>query len=872
MSGTSEPPVRLRTLGVEEEFHLVDVRTRSLAAKAPDVLRLLPDDGYVAELQQCVVEINSAVVDTLGDLRAELTHRRSVLAQAAGTLGLGVVAAGSMPLAVPAQMQVTSSRRYRQMLADYQLLAREQLICGLQVHVGIDDRDQAIRVAQRIGTYVPMLLALTASSPFAPPGDDTGYASSRSLIWSRWPPTGPAIVARDGADYDAQVRQLVDTGVITDPGMIYTDVRPASAAPTLELRVCDSQSSLDAVVLVAGLFRAMVDTEIDALERGVPEPATPPMLARAALWRAARSGLEGDLVDLDGRARPAGDVIRGLVEHLGPQLERSGDDRLVGELTDRVLRAGSSASRQRAARRRRGLITDVVDQLIAETAGTGMEHRHADGDLVGLLDGYTAALAGSAVATQNRPTYDEALDETGRIRPPYRHIARQLADLGTPVLARRFDRVESYEWAEQITFGDSHGRPRAWPVDLVPRVVPARDWQALGAGLRQRVLALDAFLRDVYGDQEIVRAGVLPTQVLDLAPGYRSTGRLAGDTVRAHVAGLDVVSDGPGSWFVLEDNLRVPSGAAYAAVNRRLLAEAVPELEVPAQVAPTDGVGSQLLETLCAAAPRACRGEPRVALVSSGWDDAAWYEHTALAEGMGVPVVRPSDLVARDDGIHQVAGETSSRLDVLYLRIDGDMLLSSAGADGRPLRSGLLDALAQGRLTIANALGNGIGDDKAVYAHVPRMIEFYLGEKPLLASVPTYVCAEREQRDEVLARLDQLVVKPIDGLGGAGVLIGPHASDEQIEQRRQELLAQPERFIAQELVTLSTAPVLDGELLRPRRVDLRAFVHVRPGAGGPQAIVSPVALTRVAAAGSWIVNSSAGGGSKDTWVMTGEED
>lgn len=861
----------LRTLGVEEEFHLVDVRTRSLAARAPEVLALLPDDGYVAEMQKCVVEINSSVVDTLTALRTELQHRRAVVSAAAATLGLGVVAAGSMPLAVPAQMQVTGSQRYRQMLADYQLLAREQLICGLQIHVGIDDRDLAVRVAQRVGRYLPTLLAISASSPFESPGVDTGYASSRMLIWQRWPTTGPALAAVDGADYDAQVQALIDTGVITDAGMIYTDVRPASLAPTLELRVCDSQSSLDAIVLIAGLFRAMVDAEVEGLAAGTQVHPVSPMLARAALWRAARSGLEGDLVDLAGHARPAGEVVRELVEHLSPWLQRSGDLEAIEQLTDQVLRDGSSASRQRAARRRRGLITDVVDLLIAETANSSGASGSADTsgvpEVSAVFDGYSEALGRAAIPGQQHSTYDEVVDDNGEVREGYGPIVRALAGVGPAGLSRRWDRVEAQERAERITFGQANGRARSWPVDLTPRIVRASDWAHLTAGLRQRVLALDAFLQDIYGDQEIVREGILPTQVLDLAPGYRTTGRLPGKSIRAHVAGLDLVCDGEGSWFVLEDNLRIPSGAAYAAANRRLLTSAVPEIEIPPGVAPATGVADMLLETLSAAGPRSLKADPAVVVLSSGWDDSAWYEHQTLADSMGVPIVLPRDLIVQDDRLHRVVGDNTVPIDVVYARIDEDMLLSSTGADGARLRSGLLDAVARGHLTIANALGNGVGDDKAVYAHVPAMIDFYLGEQPLLHSVPTFICAERDQRDHVLERIEQLVVKPIDGLGGAGVLIGPRATDEEIEQRRRELLSQPERFIAQELVTLSTHPVFNGEVMRPRRVDLRTFVHVRDTGHGATAVVSPVALTRVAAPGSWIVNSSAGGGSKDTWIM-----
>ena len=273
-----------RTMGVEEEFHLVDLKTRRLTARAPELLGVL-SDSYVAELQRCVVEMNSGVVDTLDGLRADLQSHRKVLVDAAAKLGMGVVAAGAVPLSVPAEMQVTQTVRYRQMLADYQLLAREQLICGTQVHVGIDDRDESIVVANRVSAYLPTLLALSASSPFWADGSDTGYSSVRTLVWQRWPTTGLAAPVSSAAEYDKLVSDLVTSGVIVDAGMVYFDVRPAVAAPTLELRVCDSCPSVDTIVLIAGLFRALVEREVVGLRAGVPAVEVSPPLGRAARCR-----------------------------------------------------------------------------------------------------------------------------------------------------------------------------------------------------------------------------------------------------------------------------------------------------------------------------------------------------------------------------------------------------------------------------------------------------------------------------------------------------------------------------------------------------------------------------------------------------------
>ena len=863
-----EPP---RTLGVEEEFHLVDLKTRRLTARAPELLAEL-SDVYVAELQRCVVEMNSQVVDTLEGLRAELVGHRRVLVDAATELGMGVVAAGAVPLSVPAEMQVTKTARYRQMLADYQLLAREQLICGTQVHVTVADRDEAVVVASRVSAHVPILLALSTSSPFWADGSDTGYSSVRTLVWQRWPTTGLAAQVSSTAEYDQLVRDLIASGVITDEGMVYFDVRPSTSAPTLELRVCDSCPSVDTIVLIAGLFRALVEREAAALRAGSPPTVINPTLGRAAIWRAARSGLEGDLVDVTGPAsRPAAEVVTELVRSLRPQLEDAGDWDIVSELTREVLIAGTSSARQRRALRRRGRLADVVDQLIAETAGRWPSTAAAVGDDPTLLFGYQPGSDyAERAATHVDISYDEAIDAAGHPRPRYQKALATIADLGVAALRSREGGIEQEQRADNITFRvTGQSRAQLFPVDLVPRMVAADEWTQLCDGLGQRARALDAFLRDIYSEQAIVADGIIGVQALDRAPGFRSTGRLAGDAVHTHVSGTDLVCDRAGHWLVLEDNLRVPSGTAFAIVNHRLLSEHLPELQPPAAIDDVDRTPQTLLDTLLAAAPRQAPDDPAVALLSAGWEDSAWFEHTFLAEEMSIPLVQSSDLSLRDGRLVRHIGSDVRQIDVMYARLDEDMLLSSVGHDGTPLRSGLLAAINDGRLTVANALGNGVADDKAIYAYVPAMIEYYLGEKPRLGQVHTWICAERAQRDHVLAHLGDLVVKPIDGLGGTGVLIGPEATDAALDARRRELLTQPERFIAQELIALSTHPTFDGEGMFPHHVDLRAFVHLRAGeAGSVSAHVMPAALTRVASRGSRIVNSSSGGGSKDTWILT----
>jgi glutamate---cysteine ligase / carboxylate-amine ligase len=467
-------------------------------------------------------------------------------------------------------------------------------------------------------------------------------------------------------------------------------------------------------------------------------------------------------------------------------------------------------------------------------------------------------------------SYDEAVDQRGRPRPGYETILHTIADLGVVVLRSREGEIGQEQRADNIMFRVSgQSRAQVFPVDLMPRLVAAEEWAALTVGLGQRARALNAFLRDIYSEQAIVADGVIGIDALDRAPGFRSTGRLSRGPVRAHISGTDLVCDRAGNWMVLEDNLRIPSGTAYAIVNRRLLSKHLPELERPADLGDVDQVPQMLLQTLRAAAPPRARDEPSVALLSAGWEDSAWFEHTFLAEEMGIALVQSTDLSARDGKLLRHVGSDVHPIDVLYARMDEDMLLSSTGYDGVALRPGLLEAVSSGTLTIANALGNGIADDKAIYAYVPAMIEYYLGESPVLAQVPTWVCAERAQRDFVLDNLAELVTKPIDGFGGSGVVIGPEAATEALAVRRRELQTQPERYIAQEVIALSTHPTFDGEGMYPHHVDLRAFVHLRPGPGDSvTAHVMPAGLTRVAARGSRIVNSSSGGGSKDTWILS----
>jgi carboxylate-amine ligase len=839
------------TLGVEEELHVVDLKTRELVPRAPEVLDRLDDRHYSAELHRSVVETNTPVAATLDGLREGIAQLRRPAIDVAESLGLGLVAAGTVPLVDLDTLPVTPTSRYRRMLDDYQLLVREQLICGAQVHVGVPDRDEAVSIAQRVAPALPVLLALSASSPYWI-GEDSGYASTRSLIWLRWPTAGDSGVVTSAADHEALVADLIASGTITDPKMVYFDVRPSAHLPTVELRVTDSCPDVDTVVLLAGLFRALALQARQAYRAGEPAARVRPPLHRAAMWRAARSGLEGDLLDLPRSPVPvpAAVAVERMVGDLRPQLEQLGDWEQVFDLSVQQLSRGSSAARQRRAMARRGRISDVVDLVVADTRGGATGIGPVEPMVPAGLSPYAAE-------------GDEAFTG-GEVAPAYAGILAVLRALGPAGLRHREDVRDDEQRARGITFSVAgEAATRLFPFDLVPRIVPADAWGQLQAGLVQRVRALDAFLNDVYTDRVAVKDGVVPDWVIDRSPELRSSGALLHrPAVRAQVAGVDLVRDGDGNWCVLEDNLRVPSGIGYSMQNRRLTESVLPELPRPDGLLSVEGTPAMLLTALREAAGPAAGDDPNVVLLSQGPEDSAWFEHRMLAEEMGVPVVRSTELLVDDRIVHRLRDGKRYRVDVIYLRMNEDSLVHSPGADGMPLGPSLVAALHADTVVLANALGNGIGDDKAIYAYVSALIEYYLGEKPLLADVPTYLCGIPEQRAEVLDRLAELVCKPVDGYGGDRIVIGPHASPEDLAAVRRQIQAAPHRWVAQEVVRLSTQPVFDGHQLAPRHVDLRAFIFT-----GSRSVVAPAALTRVAPAGSMIVNSSRGGGSKDTWLL-----
>ncbi|MGA5758684.1 glutamate--cysteine ligase [Nonomuraea bangladeshensis] len=353
-------------VGVEEEFHVVDLRTRHLAARSGLLLEALPPARFTHELQRSMVESNSLPFRGLTDLAGDLCGMRTALVREAEALGLGVVAAGSPQLVDEDQLKIFPDPRYERMLIDFQVLTREQLICGMHVHAEVRDRELAVAVAHRLAPWLPPLLALSASSPFWDAAD-TGYASYRTLVWQRWPTTGPMASYGSAAEYQQMIDTLIRSGVIADPGMIYFDIRPSCHLPTVELRICDSCPRLSDVVLIAGLFRALVATELEAARRGDGREVRLEAV-RAATWQAARSGLEGELVDpVEGVPRPAAEVIGRLLDRARPHLVEAGDWDLVSALARQAPARGSSAARQRAAHARRGRLEDVVDLLLAET-------------------------------------------------------------------------------------------------------------------------------------------------------------------------------------------------------------------------------------------------------------------------------------------------------------------------------------------------------------------------------------------------------------------------------------------------------------------------------------------------------------------------
>jgi uncharacterized circularly permuted ATP-grasp superfamily protein len=465
--------------------------------------------------------------------------------------------------------------------------------------------------------------------------------------------------------------------------------------------------------------------------------------------------------------------------------------------------------------------------------------------------------------------YDEMRHHDEVVRPHYARFERWLVQQGGDAIARKRAEADLLFRRVGITFavnGDLSGTERLIPFDLIPRIIPRSEWQTLEAGLRQRVQALNLFIHDVYHDRNIVRAGIVPAAQVYTNAQYRPEmqGVKVPLGIYAHIAGVDVVRAGDdGQFFVLEDNLRVPSGVSYMLENRKMMMRLFPELFVQNRIAPVAHYPDLLLDTLRSVAPEGV-DEPVVVVLTPGMYNSAYFEHTFLAQQMGVELVEGKDLFVDDNYVFMRTTQGPKRVDVIYRRVDDDFLdplaFRSDSALGVP---GLLTAYRAGRVALANAMGTGIADDKSIYPYVPEMIEFYLGEKPILNNVPTFQCRKPDDLAYTLAHLPELVVKEVHGAGGYGMLVGPASTAAEIESFRARLIARPAGYIAQPTLALSACPTFVESGIAPRHIDLRPFVL-----SGKTTTMVAGGLTRVALQeGSLVVNSSQGGGTKDTWMV-----
>jgi uncharacterized circularly permuted ATP-grasp superfamily protein len=456
----------------------------------------------------------------------------------------------------------------------------------------------------------------------------------------------------------------------------------------------------------------------------------------------------------------------------------------------------------------------------------------------------------------------------GAVRPHYRPFAEWLERTPGDRIARKREEAERAFYRVGITFavyGEDSGSERLIPFDIVPRIIPAVEWKVLDRGLRQRVQALNAFLHDVYHDQAILAAGIVPRERVVGNSQYRPEmqGMDLPGGIYAHIAGVDIVRAGEGAYYVLEDNLRVPSGVSYMLENRKMMMRLFPELFASQSIRPVQHYPDLLLENLRTLAPEGDEA-PTVAVLTPGAHNSAYFEHAFLAQQMGVELVEGQDLIVQDDTVYMRTTKGPQRVHVIYRRVDDDFL------DPRVFRPdsmlgvpGLFAAYKAGRVALANAIGTGVADDKSIYPYVPDMIRFYLSEEPILNNVPTYRLHRPEECDYALAHLAELVIKEVHGAGGYGMLIGPASTAAEREDFRARIVASPDKYIAQPTLALSTCPTFVEAGLAPRHVDFRPYVL-----SGRDVDLVPGGLTRVALReGSLVVNSSQGGGTKDTWIM-----
>jgi uncharacterized circularly permuted ATP-grasp superfamily protein len=461
--------------------------------------------------------------------------------------------------------------------------------------------------------------------------------------------------------------------------------------------------------------------------------------------------------------------------------------------------------------------------------------------------------------------FDEMFDNGGSVRTPYKGIYAELAPSDASELAARSDALGRGFVDQGITFSLS-GQERPFPLDLVPRVISAAEWSRLERGIAQRVRALEMYLDDIYGEQNILRDELIPRRLVTSCKHFHreAAGINPPNGVRIHVAGIDLVRDADGVFRVLEDNLRSPSGVSYVMENRRTMARVFPNLFATNRVRSVGDYSSHLLRALRKSAATN-EADPTIVVLTPGVYNPAYFEHSLLARQMGVELVEGRDLFCRDNQVYMRTTEGERQVDVIYRRIDDDFLDPMQFRPDSVLGvAGLLNAARARNVVISSAVGNGVGDDKLIYTYVPTIIDYYLGEKPLLANVDTFRCWLDDEREEVLDRIDELVIKPVEGSGGYGIVFGPDASDKELAASAKKVRSDPRGWIAQPVVQLSTVPTQIGDCLAPRHVDLRPFAVN----DGDDVWVLPGGLTRVALTeGSLVVNSSQGGGSKDTWVL-----
>ncbi|WP_224408657.1 circularly permuted type 2 ATP-grasp protein [Oscillatoria salina] len=468
--------------------------------------------------------------------------------------------------------------------------------------------------------------------------------------------------------------------------------------------------------------------------------------------------------------------------------------------------------------------------------------------------------------------YDELFLAKGQPRPSAAPLLEWIQGLSSAELQQHHKTAQITLFKLGVTFNvysDNQGVEKIFPFDIIPRIISAVEWTKLEQGLKQRITALNLFLADIYNEQRILQDGKIPAEVINSATGFLKPclGMQPPAGVWCHITGTDLVRDKDGQWYVLEDNLRVPSGISYVLENRRVMKSTFPQIFQTMAIQPVDEYPSHLLETLLNLAPPQL-ADPTVVVLSPGIFNSAYFEHSFLAQQMGVELVEGRDLVVVDGYLQMRTTKGLRRVDVIYRRVDDDFLDPLVFRDDSMLGvPGLMEVYRQGKVAIANAPGTGVADDKVVYAYVPEMIRYYLGEEPILPIVPTYLCWREQDRKYVLQNLDKLVVKSANEAGGYGMLVGSVATEVERQAFAQKIQQNPRNYIAQPTISLSRVPTLIGDRLEGRHVDLRPYILHR----GEEIYVHPGGLTRVALKkDSLVVNSSQGGGSKDTWVLTGD--